>query len=59
MKEATGRLKQNLQRLEKSAQKIVETRGYTQDVEKIKMLGELIKEQLINENSRPATRTVR
>lgn len=59
MKKNMEQLKNSLKKLEISAQKVVETRGYTKEVEKIRMLEELIKEQLINENSRHSTRQVR
>lgn len=59
MKKAEGELREVLKKLEKSGQKIVETRGYTKEVEKLKLLEELIREQLNNENSRCSARTVR
>ena len=59
MKESTDKLKIALQRLETSAQKIVSTRGYGKDTKSLKMLEELIKEQLINANARSSTRTIR
>jgi hypothetical protein len=52
-------LRNALQRLEQSAQKVVETRGYTKEVAKIRLLEEIIREQLKNENSRTTTRPVR
>lgn len=59
MSEAQDKLKDALERLEQSAQKIVETRGYTKDVKSLKVLEEMIKEQLINANTRTSTRTIR
>jgi hypothetical protein len=59
MSEAQDKLKDALERLEQSAQKIVETRGYTKDVKSLKVLEEMIKEQLINANTRTSTRTLR
>jgi len=59
MKSMDEQLKNLLQKLEVSAQKIVETRGYTKDVEKIRILEETIKEQITNENTRIAARPVR
>lgn len=59
MSEAQDKLKDALERLEKSAQKVVETRGYTKDVKSLKVLEEMIKEQLINANTRTSTRTIR
>ena len=52
-------LEASLKKLDESARKIVETRGYTKEVEKVRMLEELIKEQLRNEDSRRATGTTR
>jgi hypothetical protein len=48
-------LEESLMRLDESARKIIKTRGYTREVEKIKMLEELIKEQLRNEDTRRST----
>ena len=45
-------LEQSLKKLDESARKIIQTRGYTREVEKIKILEEMIKEQLRNEDSR-------
>jgi hypothetical protein len=59
MKDSADKLKSALQRLETSAQKIVATRGYGKDAKSLKMLEELIKEQLIHANSRSSTRTIR
>ena len=44
-------LEKSLDKLNITAKKIVDTRGYTQEVKNIKILEELIREQLINENS--------
>jgi hypothetical protein len=52
-------LKKSLGQLEKTAQQIVNTRGYTKDVENIKILSEMIREQLINENSVNTARKIR
>ena len=41
-----------LKKLEASSESIIKTRGYTREVAKIRLLEELIKEQLQNENSR-------
>jgi predicted RNA binding protein with dsRBD fold (UPF0201 family) len=59
MKDSADKLRTALQRLEVSAQKIVATRGYGKDTKSLKMLEELIKEQLINANARSSTRTIR
>ncbi|MCB0412181.1 MAG: hypothetical protein KDD22_06615 [Bdellovibrionales bacterium] len=48
-----------LQKLESSARKIVETRGYTREARKIKVLEELLKEQVLSENSNNSTRPTR
>ena len=48
-----------LQRLETSAKKIVETRGYGRDAARLRLLIELIREQLRNEASSSSTRPVR
>jgi hypothetical protein len=52
-------LENELKRLDVSAKKMIETRGYTKEVEKIRMLEELIREQLLNENTLHTTRTAR
>lgn len=52
-------LEVELKRLNESAQKLISTRGYTKEAEKIKLLEELIREQLTNENSRHSTRQTR
>ena len=59
MKDLESQLQGALQRLELSAKKIVETRGYGKDASRLRLLVELIKEQLKNENSRTPTRPVR
>lgn len=59
MRETDSHLTNALKRLQQSAQKIVETRGYTKEAGKIRMLEELIREQLKGENTRTATRSAR
>lgn len=54
-----SQLEEALEKLDKSARKIIETRGYTKRVEKIRLLEEMIKEQLINEDSRSSARPIR
>ncbi len=49
-------LKASLKKLQKTSAGIISTRGYTKENEKIKMLVELIKEQLSNESVDSATR---
>jgi hypothetical protein len=56
---AEEKLKKSLNELEKAAEKIVSTRGYTKEVENIRMLNELIREQLTNENISYSTRKTR
>ena len=50
-KELEQRLAGTLKKLEDSANNVIKTRGYTKDVEKIRILEELIREQIKNENS--------
>ena len=45
-----------LKRLELAYQQILKTSSYTEEVEKIKILTELLMEQTENENSRPSAR---
>ncbi len=59
MKDLEEQLKLALHRLEVSARKIVETRGYGKDAARLRLLAEIIKEQLKNENSGTSTRAVR
>jgi len=58
-KETHIHLTRILERLETSSKKILATRGYTRDCARIKLLEELIKEQIGNENSDSPTRQVR
>lgn len=48
-----------LKKLEDSARKMVETRGYTKELEHVRALQEMIKEQLKNENTRTTARPIR
>lgn len=59
MNDNEKQLKEALQRLEVSTEKIIKTRGYSQDAKSLKILEEAIREQLINANSRSTTRTIR
>jgi len=61
MSDTEAKLRKALARLETTAQSIIKTRGYTGDARALKMLEELIKEQLLgqNESRRNSTRTVR
>jgi hypothetical protein len=45
-----------LQRLEKAYEEIIKTQGYTRDTEKLKMLVEMTREQVNDENSRHSDR---
>ncbi len=49
-------LKKVLRTLDETARRLVNARGYTNEVQNVKLLEELLKEQLINENSRTTTR---
>ena len=44
-------LKSILLRLEKITEEVVRTQGHTEEIEKLKMLLELTREQVLNENS--------
>ena len=59
MKISKLQLSKKLEQLDALSNKIVETRGYTREVEKIRMLAEIIKEQLTNEDSRHTTGATR
>ena len=48
---AENLMKSILQRLEKIADEVVKTQGYTEETEKLQMLVELTREQVQNENS--------
>ncbi len=52
-------LKKTLERLEASTKKVIETRGYTTDAKNLKILEEMIREQLTNANTRSAARSIR
>ena len=58
-KETQAHLVRVLERLQESSQKMLETRGYTRDCARIKLLEELIKEQVTNENPSATTRAIR
>jgi hypothetical protein len=57
--EKAQKLLASLARLENSSRKIVTTRGYSKDAKSLKLLEEMIKEQLQNANSRSSTRSIR
>ncbi len=52
-------LKVELEKLEKTSKKIIETSGYSKDARKILILEELIREQLKNENINHAASKIR
>lgn len=58
-KETRDHLTKALNRLEQTVQKILATRGYTRDCARVKLLEELIKEQVENEDRSPSARPVR
>ena len=58
-KETEIHLRKVLHRLEQSSKKIVESRGYTKDAAQIRILEELIKEQLVHENISTSARPIR
>jgi hypothetical protein len=49
--ESNNALKSVLKRLENVTEEVVKTQGYTADTEKLKILVELTREQVQNENS--------
>ena len=57
--EKAQKLLASLARLETSSRKIVSTRGYGKDAKSLKLLEEMIKEQLQNANSGSTTRSIR
>jgi hypothetical protein len=59
MKDLEAQLKCALQRLEVTAKKIVETRGYGRDAARLRLLIEIIKEQQKNADTCSPARQVR
>ena len=49
----------SLRKLEKALEEVVKTRGYTAETASLKMLQELVKEQLPNESASYTTRQTR
>jgi hypothetical protein len=45
-----------LKRLERAYEEILKSQGYTREAEKVKILAEIIKEQVPREDTVPATR---
>ena len=52
-------LKNALKKLEKAYEEIVKTQGFDQNAEKLKLLCELAREQVSNENTNHSTRQIR
>lgn len=52
-------LVQALRKLERATDQVMKTRGYAGDAKKMKLLVELIKEQIHNENSLSSAGTIR
>ena len=52
-------LEKAIQKLEKTTQKVLETRGYGDESRKLRILSEILREQLKNEDARYSTRSVR
>jgi hypothetical protein len=59
MTESPDKLKAALERLETSTRKVIETRGYSKDAKSLKLLEEMIKEQLKNAHPSTSARTIR
>ena len=57
--EAEYQLREAIERLEALTAKTVKTEGYKAEAQKLRLLIELIKEQVRNENTLPAARAVR
>jgi len=55
-KETENYLSLALKKLEMAYEKIMESTGYNEESEKLKILAEFAKEQIENENTRSATR---
>ena len=52
----TEDVKIQLEKLQRTSKKVMETHGYTADAKKLLILQELLKEQLKNENINSSTR---
>lgn len=52
-------LQESLRRLEIAAEKVIQTRGYTDEVKSLKILAEIIREQLTHAHPGPPTRSFR
>ncbi len=58
-KETEQKLLEAMQKLDKAAEKVVSTSGYTDEAKKMRLLVEVIKEQIKSENTLSAARQVR
>lgn len=58
-KETEVHLRRVLERLEQATEKLMTTRGYTKDTARVRLLQELIKEQINHADSGSSTRPVR
>ena len=52
-------LKLKLKRLETLTKKIIKTQGYNKEIEKVKIIEEIIREQFSHENTRYSTSKIR
>lgn len=59
MKSVEEDLQMVVEELERSAQKICATQGYTHEVGQIRLLEEIIREQMENEDSRRSVGSIR
>lgn len=57
--EIESQLLEAMKRLEVAADRVIKTNGYTREVKKIRLLAEMIKEQIRHENSMSSARAVR
>jgi hypothetical protein len=58
-KETEIHLRRILQRLEQTTEKMIATRGYTKDAAQVRLLQELIKEQVQHADTDTSTRPLR
>lgn len=58
-KETEIHLRRILERLEKTTEKLLATRGYTKDTARVRLLQELLKEQIQYADTDSATRSIR
>jgi hypothetical protein len=54
--EVESYLKSTVKRLEKAYTEVVKTQGYTKEAERMRLLYEMAKEQVQNENTHPTAR---